>query len=517
MSGGVEHRDRQVTAETIGVIDVEHRRPGLQPPAHAADDLDVLVRQVERIPVDVGRRRKRTCDRDGVSVRREQIAQHLGRRRCLVGTRLGVFADERRALRQPLHVDADDRVADVGVADGRPGLLIPLLQAEPQLVTPAGRPLLHAGGVGNRRLELRRRRRRSHAWLASHAYEVLRQAAGRARQHHPHAGITRILRVKVEAEGGILYEIGTDAARAEGQGEVALAVGRPGEHAARRIEQFDHGVERRGGLVDVDPHLGAGVRIEAVDVDVRRVVTRNEAMHLESEPSIVVAPLATRGDDAEILCRHRDAVGVDAARVRPLGFPRHRDISIVGVGQELQAPPVCRTATRRAVAVRVLHDEAQRIGACTDGVVLQGREHHRVPRLAEDLHGSADPIVDVGAVAGGREAGVRAQQLHDQAGVRVAHQPQSGGGVEVVDHDLAGHDVDDVRVVPHALDGDLAATDHHTGDAAVARLDRERVAANQRPAVVVVLGVAIAFSPRSARIWHLHVGERVDVDADDGA
>ena len=513
---GVEHRERQIAAEAVGVVDVEHGGPGLQAVAQAADHLDVLVGEVHGIPIDVGGRGEGPGDADRIAIRGQQVAQFLRGRQRLVRPRLGVLAEQRRVQRQSLHVDTDDRKADVRVADRRAGLLVPLLEADPQFVAAARGSLPHAGDVGHRRFQFRRRGRGRHPRLAPHPHEVLCLDAGRAREHDPHPRITGVLRVVVRAEGGIVLQVAAEPASGSRQGRIGLAVERPRQHRARGIEQFDHRVERRRGLVDVEPDLAARIAVEAVDVHVRAVIGRHVAVDLETEPTVVVAPLLHRRQHAEVLGGKGHPVDIDAAGQGGLRLGHDRYVAVVRVGQEPQAAPIGGGARGGPVTVGVLHGDAQRVAAGADGIVGQRREHDRIPGLAEHLHRAADAVVDVGGMTGGREPGRLATELDHEAGVRAAHQPHAGRRVEVVHHDLAGHDVDDVRVVPHALDVHLAAADDHAADRAGVRRS-QRVAADERTEVVVELRKPAARPRAPARIGHSQIGERIDVDADHGS
>ena len=99
--------------------------------------------------------------------------------------------------------------------------------------------------------------------------------------------------------------------------------------------------------------------------------------------------------------------------------------------------------------------------------------------------------------------------------------------MEVLNDDLVLQDVNDVDVVPDALDGDLLAANQHAADGAaggpaggrVDLVDRvgDRVVADERAEVIVVAGVAVDVAGAAARIGPGDVGERVGVDADDRA
>ena len=136
---GVEHRERQVATDAVCVVDVEHRGERLGPTIDTADRLDPFVVDVEGIPVDVAGRVEPAGQRDRVEVGLQDVADVLRGRFGLV--RLGRFprlASEGRSLRQPLHVHADQRIADVGVTDRRARLVVGLSQPNPQVVAAAG-------------------------------------------------------------------------------------------------------------------------------------------------------------------------------------------------------------------------------------------------------------------------------------------------------------------------------------------------------------------------------------------
>ena len=320
-----------------------------------------------------------------------------------------------------------------------------------------------------------------------------------------------------------------------GDPPLELRIERSGPHVSGGVEQLDHGVERRARLVDVDPHLGSGVAREAVDVDIGGVVGRDVAMDLEAQPTHVITALflrriegvgarrEVRGQHPEPLRRPRRRVGIDPLRGGLLHLLHDRHVAVVRHRQELEAPPIARgRRRRRSVVVRVLDRQAERVEAGTDRVVVERREDHGVARLPHHLHRAADPVVDVEAVACGREAGVRTKKFHDQARVRLAHEPHACVGVQILDDDLRAKHGDDVDVVPDALDDEFLAPHLHAarcaaGRPARRRIDRvgDRVVADERPAVVVKAGVAVDRATGPARIGQLGIGERIGVDAHD--
>ena len=220
----------------------------------------------------------------------------MGRAEGVVGVG-GVFAvltGEQRVVRQPLHVDADRGIADVGIPHGGAGLLVLLAETDPQLVGTARRAAGDFGRVSEIGLVLSLCGGRVVAWLAADANVILRLRAGRLaglRQHDPHPRIPRVCRVEIATVGWVLVHVERDADSRGGKRCVCLAVYRPGQHVAVGVEQFHHGVERRACLVEVDPDLAAGVAHKAVDVDIGRGVEGDVAVHFESEPAVVVAAL----------------------------------------------------------------------------------------------------------------------------------------------------------------------------------------------------------------------------------
>ena len=542
LAGRVEHPEAQVAAEAVAVVEVDHRGPALQAVAEAADDLDLLIVEGERVPVDIVLPADIAGDADRVAVGLEKIADVLGRAEGVVGVGgvFAVLAGEQRVVRQPLHVDADRGIADVGIPHGGAGLLVLLAEADPQFVGTARRAAGDFGRVGEIGLVLSLCGGRVVAWLAADADVILRLRAGRLaglRQHDPHPRIPRVGRVEIATVGWVLVHVERDAESRGGKRRVYLAVDRPCQHVPVGVEQFHHGVERGTRLVEVDPDLAAGVAHEAVDVHVGRGIVGDVTMHLEAEPAVVVAALLLRRsrrvgaggvvgrEHAEHLRVRRGGVLVETAGLRLLRLLDDCDVAVVGEWQELQASPVAgRWCRSDAVGIGVLGGQAERVEARADRVVLQRCENHGVAGLADHLHGAADPVVDVEAVAGRREPGGGTRELHHEAGVGRAHEPDAGRGVEVLDDDLVLEHVDDVDVVPDALDGDLLAADLHAADRpaggpAGGRVDRvgDAVVADERAEVVVVPRIAVDRAGAAARIGPGNVGERVGVDADDRA
>ena len=216
---GIVNRDREVTADAVAVVEVEDGSPGLLPGVHTPDRLDLLVIQREGEPVDVALAQDVAGDADRVAIGLEQVADVLsgGHRLVAAGGVFARLADERRVSRQPLHVEPDRRIPDVGVADGRTRLLVKLTQSHAQLIGSARRPAFHlrgidktglvdglvdrchaaVGSIGGDGLVLR---------LAPHAYKILDRCANRppvARQHDPHPGILWVDRVVIPGLNGI--------------------------------------------------------------------------------------------------------------------------------------------------------------------------------------------------------------------------------------------------------------------------------------------------------------------------
>ena len=290
---GVEHRERQVASEAVAIVEIEYRRPRLGTAVDAADVLQLLVVEGEAVPVDVGLRRDLAGHADRGAIRLQQIADILGLAEDVVGRARGFtrLAGQQRVKRQALDVDAGRREADVGIADGRARLFVPLLEPDAKFVGAARRSRGRCRtGLENRLVGGLRRRSRIRR-LAADSDVVLRLRSRHAGQHHPHPRILGVDRVEVAAPPGILGEVEANAAGRAGKLEIGLAIGRTGEHGASGIEQFDHAVEGGARLVEIDPDFGSAVADETVDVDILRRVVGNPAMHLEPEPPVVVAAL----------------------------------------------------------------------------------------------------------------------------------------------------------------------------------------------------------------------------------
>ena len=209
-------------------------------------------------------------------------------------------------VRQPLHVDADRGIADIGIANGRAGFCVLLPQPHAKLIGSARGSAGHLGGISQIGFVLRLQCGRVIARLAADANVILGLRAHRLsgeRQHDPHSRVLGVDRVEVAAEIGVFLQVGTDSTRACEKRCIRLAVGRPCEHVSGGVQQFHHGVERTACLVDVDPDFAAGVAREAIDVDIRRRIQRDVAMHLKAQPTVVVAALLVWSQHAERLCR----------------------------------------------------------------------------------------------------------------------------------------------------------------------------------------------------------------------
>ena len=136
--------------------------------------------------------------------------------------------------------------------------------------------------------------------------------------------------------------------------------------------------------------------------------------------------------------------------------------------------------------------------------------------LADDLHRAADPVVDVEAVALGRQTRCGPTELDDETLTGLAQQPQAGGRVKVADDDFFLDHVRDGRVVPDALDRDLLTPHLHAGDGRYAA-EGEHIVGHERAEVVVEAIEAIDPPGRPAHVWAGHIGERIRIDGDNRA
>ena len=178
-----------------------------------------------------------------------------------------------------------------------------------------------------------------------------------------------------------------------------------------------------------------------------------------------------RREDAEQLGGIGDLIDVDEVRERLLQLPDDGDVGVVGEREELQAPPAAGHRGGRggidpgpAVVVGVGDGAAERIEARADGVVVKAREHDRVSRRADELDRATDPVVDLARRSGGGKACIGPVELDHEARSGLALQSQARGGMVIVNDDLVSEDVDDVVIVPDAVNRDLAATDNHAAD-----------------------------------------------------
>ena len=496
----VEHGNHQIATDAIGVVDVEDRRPGAAGSVHTRERLDLLVIQSEGVPVDVIRIGDGARHADGVAVGLQQVADILRRakRAVVVGCVFARLAEEVGIPWQPLHVDAHRRVAYVRVADCGAGLVVALGEPKAQLVAATARTQRR---IGQLREVIGRRRRVGEGRLAADADEVLVQCAQGARQDHSHAGILRIDRVVVTATPGGFRKI---LAYASVRGGQLAGVG-ASAHVPTGVEQLDNHVERVARLVDVDPHFRSGVAPERIEVDIRRIIPGDEAMRLEAESPILVAALLLSrlprvcsggkvgAEHTEDLCRVEPVVdtrpvAIDS-EVGPLSLDDDRYVAVVGILQELKTTPVAGAALGQPVVSGIGDVASENVGARADRVIEDRREHDGEARLPDHLHRASDAVVDVESVASRREPRIGAVEFHDQARVRSAHEPQTGGDVEILDEDLVAQHVHDIHIVPYALDGDLLAPHDHTGGRLDARRVGDTVAANERPEVIFETGV----------------------------
>ena len=526
----VEHRDREVAPDAGPVVDVEDGGPGFEA---VVDTLDLLEIEREGVPVHVGRVPDLAGHADRVAVGLQQVADVLGGVEGGVARRWNPpgVAHEQRVAGQPLHVDTDRGIADVGILHRRAGLLVELPQPDAKLVGAAGDAgdegradevglvgILCRGGVV--------------AGLAADPDEELPLGTRAARQNDPHPGIAAILRVMVMAEKprlALLQGQGGEPRRRQ-ERSVGLGIGRAGDHLARGVEQLDHGVEAGGRLVEVDPDLGAAGPSEAVDVHVGRGVGRDEAVHLEAQPAVLVAALLlgrlpgvgaggeVGGERAQRLGEGNGAVGIHATSEGWLGLDDHRHVPVVGKGEKLQAPPVAGGGRgSSSVGIGVGEQSAERIEARPGRVVTERGQDDGIAWLADDLYRAPDPVIDVELIPGRREAGVGPVELDHEARPRPALEPHARGGVEVFHPDLALEHVDDVGVVPDGLGGDLLAADVHAQNGTAASCGRDHVAADERPLIVVEGRKPAAPAGAPAGVGQPRLAQRIGVDAHDRA
>ena len=231
LAGRVVDRHRQVTADAVGIVDVEDGRPGLLAAVDAADRLDPGVVDRKAVPANVGRRLDVPGNADRVLVALQELPDVLRLDVRLVGIE-GAFprgAGEERIVGQTLGVDPDRRKADIGVRDRRPRDLIALLEANVELVGTARRPGSEIFRLRQRRFVVGLRCRRVDIRLTADSDEILIQAPGSARQDHAHPGVTGIGREVIVAVEGVLLErkgpiVATGGVAERCQREVAVGI-----------------------------------------------------------------------------------------------------------------------------------------------------------------------------------------------------------------------------------------------------------------------------------------------------
>ena len=288
----------------------------------------------------------------------------------------------------------------------------------------------------------------------------------------------------------------------------------PRQHVAVGVDQLDHGIQRVGGVVDVEPDFRAGRGVETVHVGVGRVVVADVTVRLEPKPPVVVAVGVFRGELAQVLGFLRRAVGVLVDAVRLLLLVDDRHVAIVAVPVEQHASPIAGGGhALRAVAVGVELRLIVQVESGPDRVVGQGSEDDRITGHAHDVEAAADPIVDFQRAARGREAGIVAPKLDHEAFAGTALERQPALVVVVGDDDLAAQHVDDVGIVPDRLGGQRLVADLDAVDAVVGH----PVIAHERAVVVVVAVKGRKAARAPAPIGHDLRDQRVRVDADDRA
>ena len=313
--------------------------------------------------------------------------------------------------RHTQHLDTVGGVADVGIADRRSGMLVDLPQPDLHLINTAG---LVGVGSGRRR--------------AGNADVIRPRLAFRAGQHHAHAGIAGIDAVNVLVAPIVPLQGQRGAEQQAGILDLVPPVVAAGQHVPVGVEQFDHGVQREGGAVELDPNLASGVSLEAVDVDVVGPVERDRAVDLESHAERFVPALVFVGQLADPLRSAGVGVGVGVGDGGRLGLAHDRYVAVVAEFLQLYASPGAGRADGIGRVVGVQYSPVVGSQSGADRVVGKVGEHHRMARLADHLDGSADAVVDFQRAAGGRQSGVGAAELDDQALVGAALKPQSAVG-----------------------------------------------------------------------------------------
>ncbi len=419
-----------------------------------------------------------------VVVKEKERHRGLGRRGLrgvafdqLVTLDFGRFSQERRVGRQAQQLDAVGGVTNARVTDGGAADFLLFLQPDLQMVAAAAEAFAVDAGVtiGVRALD---------------PNVIVAQRVGGTRQDQTHARVvyTRRVHVVVDVPHVAVHRVGNSV----GLHAAGLFVGRvvaAGDHVAVRVDQLDDRVEPQGGPIDVDPDLGARPGAEGVDVGIVGVVGTDKTVHVEAQPQIVIAALFIGSQIAERLGVNRHVV-VTSSTVGGLGLQDDPDVAIVDIFLELDTSPVA--GTRRVVdVVGVSLRFTPRVDARADAVVGQGGEHNGIAGSADDLQRTADAIVEFLWCSKRRQSGILAGELHDETLFQTALEAKPAVRVEVGNDHFVKQHVDNVRIIPDAIDRKHLAADDH----AVDRIVREVVFADQRPMVVGVCLVAVGVEP----------------------
>ena len=250
--------------------------------------------------------------------------------------------------------------------------------------------------------------------------------------------------------------------------------------APRLLDQFHDRIQRGLGAVDVDPHLGPGLRRKAVHVVIGRRV--QQAVDLKAQPQVLVTVLFAGTQIAEQFGRIGGRIRAWRVHARGLAFEDHLDVSIMTeLVQQYAVPVTGRRTGRVAVVVRIdLRLTVRCAEARPLAVVLQRRKHDGRSGLPDHLQHAADAVVNIQRTSRGREAGIAALQLHHQTLGRPALQSQTTVNVEVTDINRVEEHVHNVRVIPDALRGHRFAADFTAVDGIVFEI----VVADQRTLIV---------------------------------
>ena len=189
----------------------------------------------------------------------------------------------------------------------------------------AGSRVEHRGccvewGSGQTVVERRRAIRVDRELLDRQARDTVEQGADECSLHHIGLGeLVRHSKTAGEVNDRVIRHARLDA-----------LIGRPRQNVAEGIEQLDHGVEARGCFVDVNPDLGSRVALERVDIDVGRVIGRDEAVDLESQATVLVTRLLLRrlpgvGAGCKVRCQNTEILGIVHDGV---GFAARRERSL---------------------------------------------------------------------------------------------------------------------------------------------------------------------------------------------